>query len=325
MAICGFTVPWLLLAKPLYLWRKHATAPPIMSCRTRHYTGRRSPGGSTPFPMPSRNGQVSPNSIISKRYGDFLELNELSIGSSRNFPATASIRNTRLFTISPVPDESSLKGTSSIPQHMGSDNFSLSLKDEEAQHLIAPPHRAQTSPILMMNNEITKNPSNDTLMPISPSSKFAPSNPCLPQASFVRSERSRDPSAAYSPLQSVTQSYRDKLDETVSRKEEVDAETFDFTEVFMLQLIFTIEYVLGLISHTASYLRLWALSLAHAELSETLWMMILRMGFTMAATDATYGAIYIFFALIAWTCLTFAVLIGMETMSAFLHALRLHW
>jgi len=101
------------------------------------------------------------------------------------------------------------------------------------------------------------------------------------------------------------------------------APAHDMSEIFIHQTIHTIEYVLGCISNTASYLRLWALSLAHSQLSEVFWNYILNgQKFGVGMNSSTPVLVACFFV---WFVATMGVLMVMETLSAFLHALRLQW
>jgi V-type H+-transporting ATPase subunit a len=96
-------------------------------------------------------------------------------------------------------------------------------------------------------------------------------------------------------------------------------EEHDFSEVVIHQGIETIEFVLGMISNTASYLRLWALSLAHSELATVFWEKC------MLSTLNMNSFVYCYFGFAVFAGVTTGVLLMMDVLECFLHALRLHW
>jgi len=111
-------------------------------------------------------------------------------------------------------------------------------------------------------------------------------------------------------------------DEASCLLEEAEGEQFNIGEVVIHQIIETIEYVLGTVSHTASYLRLWALSLAHQQLSVVFFEKTILAGMS----NPFPGNVFILFILFAlWFGITMAVLMGMDVLECFLHTLRLHW
>ncbi|KAJ3426236.1 v-type proton atpase subunit a [Anaeramoeba flamelloides] len=101
--------------------------------------------------------------------------------------------------------------------------------------------------------------------------------------------------------------------------EYTDAESFSFADLFVNQSILSIEFVLGILSNTASYTRLWALSLSHSELSAIFWDKLIMYPLSLHIPGlVAYG--YLF-----WCFFTLFVLMMSEGLSAFLHTLRLHW
>lgn len=100
---------------------------------------------------------------------------------------------------------------------------------------------------------------------------------------------------------------------------EKGGDNHSFSDLFIHQMIETIEFVLGTISNTASYLRLWALSLAHSQLAKVFFDQVLGPAMAGGSVIGCFLAFFVFMGA------TTAVLMMMDVMECGLHTLRLHW
>ncbi|KAK2954207.1 putative V-type proton ATPase 116 kDa subunit a [Blattamonas nauphoetae] len=131
-------------------------------------------------------------------------------------------------------------------------------------------------------------------------------------------ERSDSDPSSYTPTQRLQKTVVEMQPVSLNEEEE-EEEEMGAGEVIVHALIETIEFVLGAISNTASYLRLWALSLAHGELGEVFYQYLMIL---IPKLIPVFGSII---GIAAWIGVTLALIVMMEGLSAFLHCLRLHW
>eukprot|EP01055_Gregarina_sp_Pseudo9_P001768 Gregarina_sp_Pseudo_9__1767@NODE_21_length_5816_cov_43_641856_g19_i0_p1_GENE_NODE_21_length_5816_cov_43_641856_g19_i0NODE_21_length_5816_cov_43_641856_g19_i0_p1_ORF_typecomplete_len837_score202_96V_ATPase_I/PF01496_19/9_8e56DUF3611/PF12263_8/53DUF3611/PF12263_8/19DUF3611/PF12263_8/14Complex1_49kDa/PF00346_19/0_18_NODE_21_length_5816_cov_43_641856_g19_i014733983 len=119
-----------------------------------------------------------------------------------------------------------------------------------------------------------------------------------------------------------------ELDRASTGVDDEEEEPFEFGEIMIHQMIETIEFVLGVVSNTASYLRLWALSLAHQQLALVFFEnIILQVLESLTKPDGNIIApgIAMFLAFGAFAAITFGIMLCMDSLECFLHALRLQW
>ena len=113
-------------------------------------------------------------------------------------------------------------------------------------------------------------------------------------------------------------------EDLMPKKNQNDEQQKGLSDLIVSASIETIEFVLGTVSNTASYLRLWALSLAHSQLAKVFFQeTVILIG--NISKNFVLNAFLLVIAFPAFAGVTALVLLFMDLMECFLHTLRLHW
>ena len=118
-----------------------------------------------------------------------------------------------------------------------------------------------------------------------------------------------------------------EVNENLIQNEEINLQENQeplLSDFIVASVIETIEFALGAVSNTASYLRLWALSLAHSQLSAVFFEYSIGLLSRFTDNPLTDG-ILLSIVFVIFGAVTFGVLLCMDLMECFLHTLRLHW
>eukprot|EP00735_Rhodelphis_limneticus_P011062 TRINITY_DN4111_c0_g1::TRINITY_DN4111_c0_g1_i1::g.2154::m.2154 TRINITY_DN4111_c0_g1::TRINITY_DN4111_c0_g1_i1::g.2154 ORF type:complete len:1005 (-),score=260.76,sp/P25286/VPP1_RAT/34.06/4e-122,sp/P25286/VPP1_RAT/58.91/2e-33,V_ATPase_I/PF01496.14/9.7e-193,stn_TNFRSF12A/PF12191.3/0.19 TRINITY_DN4111_c0_g1_i1:184-3198(-) len=281
--IAFFTVPIMLLAKPLILLRRHNRS--LIHATAHHGRGHGHSHGHDDFsPVP-----------VTDMDPDLHAINMSSFVGEHAAPSlTSSVSASSSVSVSvSVPSASATPAPT--PTH-------------SARETLAPDVSLLPQGTVDSSGRTTPTPKTSVSLVRTLSNKFLPGG----GSGSAPAALSSSPSSSAAPKEGASAP-------PPSSGHDHDDEEFVFGDVMVHQMIHTIEFVLGAISNTASYLRLWALSLAHSQLSkvflEKLLVMTLESGVGFMA----------FVGMGAWLGCTLGVLMIMESLSSALHALRLHW
>jgi len=140
------------------------------------------------------------------------------------------------------------------------------------------------------------------------------------RSSLSKIGRNKDIEINSSPKTSLPMNckIKDSSVKSIKKKTEDEEDEDSFAGILGMQMIHTLEFGISLVSHVASYLRVWAISLAHTELTRIihggcLENRLKRGPFVLSILSILYGV------------LSFFLLIAEGIFTCFLHALRLQW